>query len=620
MTALPLRTRILIADDEKGVLDAYRNVLGDLVAAAGPTPDLEALSAELFGDAVPGLEEEAFLSGIEYCSTGEQAVAACEKATSDNDNFAVVFLDMRMPPGIDGLETAKRIRLIDPLVNIVIVTGYSDYKPSEIADHTGARDRLFYLVKPFNGDELRQLTATLVRRAQSEGKTAAQLAAMVAELNDANAALQASEAAAQLAARKDALTRLYNRRGLEERFEQAVQIPSIPASVFYLDLDHFKQVNDTLGHNSGDRLLQEIAHRVEEVLACDGFAARLGGDEFLVVYTGAENGNDFAQRLLLSLNQPIVHRGLVVPVSVSMGTADATAVSLDEAVRRADIALYAAKSAGRGVVRDFDPAMEQDLVEMQRLAIELSSAISADSLALYYQPLMSADGTKITGVEALLRWHHAKRGWIEPSIFVPVAEKTNLINRLGDWVLRRAFADARNWPHIVTSINVAPLQLLSPAFAVSAIKLAREFNLAPDKIEFELTETAFSGDFAAASREVAKLKEAGFRIALDDYGSGYASLGYLSKLPFDKLKIDRSFVADLKTKKNAESVIRSIIGLAQAMGLSITAEGVEEVQQHQFLESAGCSQMQGYLFHRAQPPDVVKRLVAAAGPASQSAA
>ncbi|ORE90741.1 response regulator receiver modulated diguanylate cyclase/phosphodiesterase [Aurantimonas sp. 22II-16-19i] len=536
-----------------------------------------------------------------------------EDARASSKAFAIVFLDMRMPPGIDGLETARRIRAIDPDVNIVIVTGYSDHKPSEIAAAIGRPERLFYLLKPFDGAELQQLATALASRWTLDTGIADELAKRVAQLERMYAELKASEARAQELARLDALTGLSNRSGLSERFQAEVQAATAQGrqlSVLYLDLDRFKDVNDSLGHAIGDGVIRGFAERVSQAIGKDGFAARLGGDEFAVVCFDRPRVAELSERLLQACALPYVLDGDTVRMSVSIGIAhcDLGQPDLVEAMRQADIALYAAKSAGRGVAMEFAPSMERDILGTQRLARDLARAIATDELTLHYQPLVCAKGSPIYGLEALLRWQHPERGMIPPLVFIEVAEKTDLIRDLGDWVIRRAFADSRLWPDLVTAINLSPAQLRAPGFVERVATLAREMNIDPGMFELEVTEMVLIEDVAQAAEKLRQLKDIGFTIALDDFGSGYASLAYLSQIPFDRLKIDRSFVEDLRSKSGADGVIRSIVGLGASMGLSVTAEGVEDVQQHRFLQEVGCTHMQGFLFHRPLTVEAVLTL------------
>ena len=612
----PHSRRILVCDDEASVIDSYRKILSDLVAeAVSPTvSDLDAMAADLFGEEPSDLPTGTGISDIIYCRQGSEAVSVIEEANRQGKPFSAVFLDVRMPPGIDGIEAARQIRALDRAINIVIVTGYSDNRPSEIASIVGAQDRLFYLVKPFNADEVRQMATTLVYRWSTDQDTANQLSERLEQLEQINHALRESQASAHWTARRDPLTGLLNRKGLEEQYEAALAEAIARQKliyVAYVDLDRFKQVNDSHGHSIGDRYIFEIANRIAEAVGSDGFVARVGGDEFMVVCAAEQSLEVMLDRLHRVSEEPFVEAGIRLPVSFSIGYCECTCgLTLSEAMRRADVALYSAKSAGRGVGRPYDKDLDAEILENQSIARDLKLAIEADTIALHYQPLMSADGLRVTGLEALLRWSHSERGSISPASFIPIAEQHNLMSDLGEWVLRRAMSDMRHWPNLVTSINLSATQFSRPDFAEHVIDLAQAAGISPSLIEFEITETALSSNMAQFSQQVEKLVLAGFKLALDDFGSGYAGIGYLSQLQFSKLKIDRSFISSLRIKPNADRMIRSIVGLGEAMGLTVTAEGVEEKFQHELLQAAGCDQMQGFLFHEpCSARDVEKLLV-----------
>jgi diguanylate cyclase (GGDEF)-like protein len=615
--AISRALHVLVVDDDAGVLESYRRILdGFLRRPPSELSDVDALSAELFGgEPDPSSDAgEVLFEEVVYRRQGEQAVREVETALRRGRPFAVVFLDMRMPPGIDGLETARRIRSLDPRVNIVVVTGYSDHKPADIAAAAGGPERLFYLMKPFDAGELQQFAVALATRWSSDLGAAEELATRVAELERVNAALAASEAHAKEIARLDPLTGLANRTSLRERFAgeaAAAGARGQRLSLVYLDLDHFKLINDRYGHAVGDELIREFAARLRQATGAEGFAARLGGDEFMVISSDHKRTAALVDRLVGAFGPSFQVFGQEIGMGVSIGIAhsDAGRPDFTETIRRADIALYAAKAQGRGAAAEFNPALDREFLAMRQLENELAAAVVRDELMLHYQPMVHASGGPIHGVEALLRWTHPTRGAIPPSEVIAVAERTGIIRPLGDWVIDRAFADARLWPSLVTSINLSPAQLRDPAFAERLIAMAAETRTNPAMVEIEITETFLIEDIDLAASQMRRLKNAGFQIALDDFGSGYASLGYLSRIPFDRLKIDRSFVQNLGSGAGAEGIVRSIVGLAKAMGLSTTAEGVEDPLQHRLLVAAGCDLMQGFLFHRPLPRDQILALL-----------
>lgn len=603
--------RILVCDDEGGVIEAYRRVFADLTVAESTEADddYDMLSIELFGGGAPTGKGDA-VADIVYCRQGEEAVAVFAQAKRQGRPFAAVFLDMRMPPGIDGIETAKRMRMVDAAINIVIVTGNCDYRPSKIATMIGAPDRLFYLVKPFDGDELCQLATTLVNRWASDELIASELAARVKELERVSLALRRNEISAQQAACRDPITGLLNRHGLEQQFTVAAARSSeegLGLAFLHLQLDRFELANDTREHGSDDRLICEIANRIEAGIGPNGLLARLGSDEFAVVCTDGIQLDAALAWIMRTADMPSTDTEPHLPVSFSVGYSLCSPCrdQLSEVMRQAHIALYTAKAAGGGVVRAFDPDVDQELMRNRALVRDLKDTIRSGALLLHYQPLMSADGERVTGLEALLRWDHPVHGSISPAIFVPLAEQSTLMMELGDWVLRQAMSDVRLWPDLVTSINLSAVQFARPDFAEKLIELARAQGVRPCMIEFEITETSLSRDMDNLIEQVEKLCQAGFSFALDDFGS----IGYLNQLRFKKLKIDSSFIRDLNLKPNADRMIHSIIGLGEAMGLTVTAEGVEQEFQHQFLKSAGCSQLQGFLFHKPYCREAIQLLL-----------
>jgi diguanylate cyclase (GGDEF)-like protein len=616
ITKEEIRRRILVCDDEPSVIDAYRRILSDLVDGHAEQSEvtLDALAADLFGDEPSPPSHGAGISEIVYCRQGDEAVAVFEEAGRLGLPFAAVFLDVRMPPGIDGVEAARRMRVLDPAINIVMVTGYSDHRPAEIAGFVGAQDRLFYLVKPFDADEVRQMATTLVHRWTSDVHAGNELALRLQELEKVNHALQASEASAHQAARRDTLTGLLNRKGLKQEFDAALSIAKLDGNnpaFAYIDFDRFKLVNDAHGHAVGDRFICDVADRIVKAAGDNSFVARLGGDEFAVVLSDGDAIEDVINRLLRVGEKPFSESGFSLPVSLSIGYChcDPARDSLSDVMRRADLALYSAKLAGRGTARIYDKHLDEEFQRCQAIARDLKDAVDTNALHLHYQPLMSADGYRVTGLEALVRWNRPGHGPVSPAVFVPIAEQNNLMVELGDWVLRQAMKDVSSWPDVVTSINLSAVQFSQPHFAKHVIELASAAGISPSVIEFEITETALCGNMSDFSRQVERLCEAGFKLALDDFGSGYASIGYLSQLHFNKLKIDQSFVRNLRLKPNADRVIKSIVGLGDAMGLTVTAEGVEEGFQHELLRAAGCDQMQGFLFHRPCSRQDVEQLL-----------
>lgn len=411
-----------------------------------------------------------------------------------------------------------------------------------------------------------------------------------------------------LMALHDELTGLPNRRAFTERLEQmavTARREGQSLAVALLDIDNFKDVNDSFGHQTGDELIRQVAGRLHEVLPEGAIIARLGGDEFAI----AAPGFDYASATALIRGsfdmflQPFEVAGLSLPVTLSAGVAFAPQHA-DQAVelqRLADVALYRAKEAGRAQAKMFEPSMDESLRERLATETDLRTAIAAGQLTLHYQPLMSGDGSRITGVEALMRWTHPARGPIPPSVFIPIAEQSNLINLLGEWLMRRAFSDAQAWRGLITAVNLSPRQFQHPEFVANLRRLVKETGVDPQMIELEITESVLLEESERAKRALHDLRDMGFRIALDDFGTGYSSLSYLRRFPFNKIKIDRSFINGIGASQEAAQIIHSIVGLGRALSMTITAEGVETTEQQRFLQVAGCQQLQGFLFGKGMP-------------------
>jgi diguanylate cyclase (GGDEF)-like protein len=596
--------RILVADDEAGVRAAYKVCLE--VGEGAAHRDLDAMSDALFGDSNTPAESTGSVSGwgpVDYVTQGEDAVAAVKAAIEEGCPYGVLFLDMRMPPGMDGRETAKQIRALDPEINIVIVTGYSDHSPLEVARVAGPLDKLYYLAKPFETDEIRSLAAAL----SAKWMMVAELHAAHKALDDKIAALEvaqveiaASEARSRHISLHDQLTRLPNRLSFQEFLSEALIDRRQDVAVLFLDLDRFKLVNDTLGHSAGDELICRMSERLARELPADSIIARLGGDEFGVVLKGpdAHNAEGVAQKLLDLVGAPFEILGSTIPVSVSVGVAERgdTNITGSELLRRADLALYSAKESGRNCARVFGPALDDSSRKRSEIDTGLREAIANDSLTLAYQPIIDPlDGEPI-GYEALLRWTDPVMGSVSPSIFVPIAEETGLIMQLGEWVIRKAVAECATWAKGVVSINLSTRQFQSVSMIDFICDVAAEHGLPLSRVQLEITETALFDDAKLAAEILIEMRKRGIRIALDDFGTGYSSLVNLKDFEIDCIKIDQSFVATLGADRQTSAIVTAVTSLARSLGLKVVAEGVESELQVQALRMVGCELMQGYFY------------------------
>ncbi len=435
---------------------------------------------------------------------------------------------------------------------------------------------------------------------------------------------KAAEAEVARLARHDVLTGLPNRALFHETLERSladIVQRGGACAVLYLDLDGFKSVNDSLGHQAGDELLRRVAAGLRGI-AGDGAVARLGGDEFAVLSAGgAAEAGALAERLIALFDSPFSVGGHRVGVGLSVGIALAPEHGTDAEplYRRADLALYRAKAEGRGTYRIFTPAMDEEAEERRVLERDLRQALDDNTLGLHYQPQVDGHTGALVGFEALLRWTHPVRGSVSPNLFVPLAEETGLIVALGDWVLREACREAAQWAQpLKVAVNLSPRQFQKPDLPETVLAILAETGLSPDRLELEVTESIIINDMARAVGILRRLKSYGIRISMDDFGTGYASLATLQAFPFDKLKIDRSFVAQLGTGPQAAVIVRAVLSLGRSLGMGVVAEGVETHAQMKFLTEEACGEMQGYLFGRPRP--ITDYAAAVGGPAGASGA
>jgi diguanylate cyclase (GGDEF)-like protein len=435
--------------------------------------------------------------------------------------------------------------------------------------------------------------------------------------------LEASRAQAQHLAFHDILTGLPNRALFEDRLEHSLARRASQTAVLLLDLDRFKNVNDTLGHQAGDALIREFGLRLAGLVRDGDTISRLGGDEFAILLENArsQDVHQLATRILKEVRRPFEILGSHVHVGVSIGIALSSEAGSDrlEIVRKADIALYRAKDGGRNDYCVFSASMDETVKMRGMIEEELRQAISGGKgLCLHYQPQVGPHG-RIVGVEALVRWNHPSRGLIAPEQFIPVAEESGLIVALGEWVLRQACLASRQWPNLFVAVNLSPLQLRANGFFDSLMRIVRGASASPTAIQLEVTEHVLLDDDPAMKEVLSALRAAGFTIVLDDFGTGYSSLSYLRKFEVDKLKIDRSFVQHLGEASESGAIVTAMLALGHALGLSVAAEGVETVEQQTFLDIAGCKEMQGYHFSRPLPLEELTQLLKRGDAASAAA-
>jgi diguanylate cyclase (GGDEF)-like protein len=431
-----------------------------------------------------------------------------------------------------------------------------------------------------------------------------------------------AEARIEYMAHHDALTELPNRLHLYEQLRQmlAKSKRGQHVAVFCLDLDRFKDVNDAHGHPVGDLLLKAAADRLRQCIRDTDVVARLGGDEFAIVQAGASQPTDatsLASRLIDVIGAPYELGDDQVKVELSIGIALAPGDGLDpdQLLKNADMALYRAKSDGHGLYRFFEPEMDARMQARRTLEIDLRKAITNGEFELFYQPLINMQTEYVTGFEALIRWRHPARGMIPPLDFIPVAEETGLIVPIGDWVLRQACAEAATWPSDVKiAVNLSPIQFKTKGLLRSVVSALAVSGLPATRLELEITESVLLQDADATLAILHELRGLGVRISMDDFGTGYSSLSYLRKFPFDKIKIDQSFIVDMSDHNDSLAIVRAVIAMGGGLGIATTAEGVETAEQFKRLKLEGCTEVQGYLFSPPRPASDVKGLLASINP------
>jgi len=413
----------------------------------------------------------------------------------------------------------------------------------------------------------------------------------------------------------DSLTGLSNRHRMDKRLEailSAYKVSKRSCALMLLDLDKFKHVNDTLGHSAGDELLRQVADRIGRIVQNRGELGRLGGDEFQVILPDIDDRGalgELADKIIQIASQPYVidDKRAVIGCSVGIAIAPYDGLEKHELTHSADLALYAAKNGGRGQFRFYSADLKDEAEERRLLMEDLSEALKNDALELHYQPVVRVSDNMVVSCEALMRWEHPERGFVSPGVFIPIAEESNLIIQLGDWALQRACRDALEWPQSVrVAVNVSALQFANPGFPDAVAHALNETKFPPDRLELELTESVFVGDSETVDETFKTLKKLGVRLALDDFGTGYSSLSYLRSAPFDKIKVDKSFVDSCTLKDhNSEKIITAIIGLSNALGMDTVVEGVEAFDQLELVRSKGARYIQGWIYSKALRHEVV---------------
>ncbi|MFK8068473.1 MAG: EAL domain-containing protein [Gammaproteobacteria bacterium] len=708
-----LQTRILIADDEQAILDEYASVLGGNESVIQAKESRSALEAELFGDTEIVENNASPNYDVTLCRQGEIAVEKVRAAIDEGQPYSVAFLDVRMPPGISGVETAKMIREIDANLNIVFITGYSDIKPSEFGQQVPPVDKLLYCQKPIKPDELTQFAHALSAKWVSDRSLQANSQRMqhllssspsviysrsaskfsefnyVSEnsrrllgweaklfiedpdfwitkvhpddldqlknhisllssseisrveyrfmhkdgeyrwINDESALVyddnnyplehvgtwidltseKEHQVVVQHLALHDTLTDLPNRSLLNDRLQHEVDVAKRsgePFALILIDLDHFKEVNDTLGHQAGDTLLKQVAIRLKKQIREVDTLARLGGDEFAVLLpavSALENAIEISDRMLNAMEEHFKIEGMMLEVGMSAGIAlyPEHAEQADLLLRCADVAMYMAK-ANHGGVQLYDCSRDNN--SLRRLAVsgELRNAVENDQLTFHYQPKINLETKQVCGVEALARWEHEEYGFVPPDEFIIHAERSGLIQPLTKWALSTAIKQLAEWKkqgvEIDISVNLSARNLSDKGLPILVDSLLKEWDILPHFLTLEITESAIMKDSENLLNVLHSLDKLGVNLSIDDFGTGYSSLAYLKKLPVDELKIDRSFVVSMLKNESDPIIVQSTIDLAHNLGYRVVAEGIESAEHIEVLKSFGCDIGQGYFINK----------------------
>jgi diguanylate cyclase len=589
--------RILVIDDNVEIHGDFIKILTNDKKSA----QMDSLRQGIFGN---DTKETVIMPefNIDLASDGASGVKKVSDSVKEKKHFALAFVDIRMPPGLDGVETAQKIWELDKDIQIVICTAYSDYSWEETISKLGKTDKLFIIKKPFDVTAVRQLACALTKKwllSQEEKHNTLSLIAGRKRL----------EKQLQHKATHDNLTDLPNRIYLEAALSNLINTNknSEIIAVTIFNLDRFKLINDSLSHVVGDELLQSIAKRLQNLVSESSFVGRIESDEFVIIFNVGEENNDIeirVKKLLDAIRKPYTLRDREVIITASAGISlypenGQTAVVL---LQNANVAMRRAKDAGGNQLQFYNNEFNQKSLELLEKEMQLRHAIANNEFFLTYQPQIDLKTNKLEAVEVLVRWQHPSIGLVPPNEFIPLAEKTGLIIMIDDWVLETACKQNKSWQDagfspIRVAVNVSSKQLNQVNFSKKVINILNATRLAPQYLELEITENSIINNIDVIN-SINELKQLGIQISLDDFGTGNSCLNYLRDIQVDRLKIDRSFVKNISINHGDEVIIQTLITLANSLGLKVIAEGVETKQQLEFLQNHGCEEIQGFYFSK----------------------
>jgi diguanylate cyclase len=603
--------RLLVIDDNVAIHQDFLKVLGSTPEKAAEDEFLAA-EAALFGEPVEVSERPTFT--IDSAHQGQEGVEKVRQALEEGHPYSMAFVDMRMPPGWDGLETIEHLWAVDPHIQVVICSAHADYDWMDVVQRLGHSDQLLVLRKPFEPIEVLQCANSLTSKWRNERIIRAQVASLERDVSVRTQGLEAATRQLRHLATHDALTGLPNRVLLDDRIAQALTHAHRERhsfAVMLCDLDRFKLINDSLGHHAGDHLLQEVARRLTNVVRDVDTVARLGADEFIIVLsppTSRKDAEVVAQRVIEAMQPAVEIAGITIHASPSIGIAfyPDDGSSVETLIAHADAAMFAAKQRGRNSVQCYAAGMDAGTHDKVRLESDLHTALALRQFELYYQPKVDTMSGTFYSAEALIRWRHPERGLVSPAAFIPLAEECGLIGPIGEWVLREACRQGRAWQQaglspVRIAVNVAASQFRAGDLVETIHQALADAELEARFLEVELTESAVMSDPEESIKILEQLSEMGVLVSVDDFGTGYSSMSYLRRFPIDQLKIDRSFLSEITARSDDASIVGAIVSLAHNLRLKVVAEGVETMAQLDLLKTLGCDQYQGYQFSPPVP-------------------
>jgi len=595
--------RILIVDDTASIHQDFRKIL---CADANGEPSLENLEEALFGTA-PKVRQ-AFRLDSAY--QGEEALELVNLALAANAPYALAFIDMRMPPGWDGLQTIEQLWNVDPNLQIALCTAYSDYSFEAIEARLKYNDQLLILKKPFDHLEIRQMASALTWKWQLAQDIAQKVLGLERTIEERVQELLKVSHLLQY----DTLTELPNSTLLGDRLTQAIALGrrhDTQLAVMFIGLDRFKRINNALGYPVGDEVLQQVSQSLVAAVRESDSVFRYGSDEFVVVLNDIQHPQQtqhIAQKILTAVKttRHVAGHDLSITASLGISIYPNDSGNAVELIKHAETAMHTRKEQGPDGFSFYTEDMNLRAQFQQNLESAIRQALDRNEFVLHYQPKLDLKSGKIVGAEALIRWYQPRSGWIKPSDFIPVAEDSGLIVPLTQWVLRQACEQVQSWramglPPLCVSVNISPLDFRQRDFVDKLAAVLKQTGVPPYLLELEITESVLMQNVEETVKTLHTIKAMGVRLALDDFGTGYSSLSYLRRFPIDVLKIDQSFVRGLNVNNQDEQLISAIIGMGRSLELTIIAEGVETLDQLSFLQAQRCEEGQGFLFSKAVP-------------------